>query len=204
MSLIITYVYFQAAEQAASRPGELGYTIALAARYLDFHIQYSINAIRNIRFKNICRIVYVILFLRLCSDNAQRWLLKLNPTLHRGVKQAGKLGARSGSKLKAARNVKSDQELISAENFCRSKYMQCKQLHDSYRFPGLRRRYETAKTIALNQRYSLVNEWMKDVIDERGVEEEKDEYHLHEMKIYNTFQDKINVHELEKWITRLD
>ena len=47
LSLIITYVYFQAAEQAASRPGELGYTIALAARYLDFHIQYSINAIRN-------------------------------------------------------------------------------------------------------------------------------------------------------------
>ena len=158
----------------------------------------------NIRFKDICRIVYVILFLRLCSDNAQRWLLKLNPTLHRGVKQAGKLGARSGSKLKAARNVKSDQELISAENFCRSKYRQCNKLHDSYRFPGLRRRYETAKTIALNQRYSLVNEWMKDVIDERGVVEEKDEYHLHEMKIYNTFQDKINVHELEKWIAKLD
>ena len=45
LSLIITYVNFQAAEQAASRPGELGYTIALAARYLDFHIQYSINAI---------------------------------------------------------------------------------------------------------------------------------------------------------------
>ena len=45
--LIITYVFFQAAEQAASRPGELGYTIALAARYLDFHIQYHINAIRN-------------------------------------------------------------------------------------------------------------------------------------------------------------
>ena len=146
----------------------------------------------------------VILFFWLYSDNAQRWLLKLHPTLHRGVKQAGKLGARSGSKLKAARNVKSDQELISAENFCRNKYKQCKKLHDSYRFPGLRRRYETVKTIALNQRYSLVNEWMKDVIDERGVEEEKDEYHLHEMKIYNTFQDKINVHELEKWISKLD
>ena len=43
LSLIITYVYFQAAEQAASRPGELGYTIALAARYLKFHIQYSIT-----------------------------------------------------------------------------------------------------------------------------------------------------------------
>ena len=41
--LIITYVFFQAAEQAASRPGELGYTIALAARYLKFHIQYSIT-----------------------------------------------------------------------------------------------------------------------------------------------------------------
>ena len=158
----------------------------------------------NIRCRNICKIACVILFLRLCSDNAQRWLLKLNPTLHRGVKQAGKLGARSGSKLKAARNVKSDQELISAENFCRNKYKQCKKLHDSYRFPGLRRRYETVKTIALNQRYSLVNEWMKDVIDERGVEEEKDEYHLHEMKIYNTFQDKINVHELEKWIAKFD
>ena len=45
---------------------------------------------------------------------------------------------------------------------------------------------------------------MKDVIDERGVEDEKDEYHLHEMKIYNTFQDKINVHELEKWIAKLE
>ena len=42
LSFIITYVYFQAAEQAASRPGELGYTIALAARYLHFHMQYSI------------------------------------------------------------------------------------------------------------------------------------------------------------------
>ena len=39
--------FFQAAEQAASRPGELGYTIALAARYLNFHIQYPINDNRN-------------------------------------------------------------------------------------------------------------------------------------------------------------
>ena len=58
--LIIIYVYFQAAEQAASRPGELGYTIALAARYLHFHIRYSINA--NIRFRTICQIVCVFYF----------------------------------------------------------------------------------------------------------------------------------------------
>ena len=31
---------------------------------------------------------------------------------------------------------------------------------------------------------------------------ELDEYEAHEMKIFKTFQNKINVHELEKWLAK--
>ena len=30
--------------------------------------------------------------------------------------------------------------------------------------------------------------------------EEMDEYHAHEKKIFNTFKNKVDIHELEKWL----
>ena len=73
------------------------------------------------------------------------------------------------------------------------------KLHDSYRFPGIRQRYINAAVIAHNHALMANNTGEFAGIELDG---ELDEYEAHEMKIFKTFQNKINVHELEKWLAK--
>ena len=84
------------------------------------------------------------------------------------------------------------------ENKCRIKYKRCKIIHDSYRFPGLNRRYINAAMVAKNHELTKNNSWMREIREAADL----DEYQKHEMKIFKTFQDKIDLHELQKWLEK--
>ena len=117
---------------------------------------------------------------------------------------AGKVGARSGLKRSATSCITPgfDKMHSISRNHCRERYNQCKVLHDSYRFPGITQRYINAAVIAQNQGV---------IANDRGqeleIKEELDEYHMHEIKIFKKFQDKmasmsILKHELQKWLAK--
>ena len=141
------------------------------------------------------------IYIRIFSDNAQRWLSQLNPSLHQGIRTAGYSGARSGVKMPVTEGVPSDFNKIYnvTQNVCKERYNQCTKLHDSYRFPGISQLYMNAAMIAKN--HALMTNNTGAFLEDKDVEE-LDEYHAHEMKIFKTFQDKINVHELEKWLAK--
>ena len=129
------------------------------------------------------------------SDNAQRWLVQLNPKLHRGVRKAGNNGARFGSSLSHDKESihETYMSLNVSKNFCRRKYNRCRKLHDSYRFPGINNRYLAATAIARNH-------FMPNDFSHNTKAEKVDEYLAHEMEIFKTFQDKVNIHEVQKWL----
>ena len=133
-----------------------------------------------------------------CSDNAHRWLSKLHPILHRGVKRAGRIGASYGFKDSFEQENPYDIGIQhrESENKCRKKYDQCTVLHDSYRFPGLIKRYINAAMLAKDYESTKNYSWLRKIREAADL----DEYQKHEMKIFKTFQDKINLHELQKWL----
>ena len=123
----------------------------------------------------------------------------MDPTLHRGIRKAGNLGAHSGitRMLEKDAPVEFSRLKSDSQNFCRTKYGQCKKLHDSYRFPGISKRYMSAAIIAKNHR--MMANQSREYLQDQHIEE-MDEYHAHEKKIFNTFKNKVDIHELEKWL----
>ena len=126
----------------------------------------------------------------------------MDPNLHRGIRRAGNLGAHFGA-TNAHRKEgqgKTDQaiwRLNDDENFCRQKYTMCNRLHDSYRFPGISRRYMAATALSENST-PLSERLQNDTLLSEHLQ--LDEYLAHEMKIFKSFQEKVNLHEIGKWL----
>ena len=123
--------------------------------------------------------------------------MQLHPILHRGVRRAGKIGASYGytASLKLKNPFDFSNSYRKVENKCRKKYDQCKTLHDSYRYPGLTKRYVNAAMVAKNYMLTNQNSWLRQIREAADF----DEYQQHEMRIFKTYQDKIDLHELQKW-----
>ena len=75
-------------------------------------------------------------------------------------------------------------------------YGNCKKLHDSYRFPGLTKRYVNAAIVSQDHELTKNNSWLREIRESADL----DEYQKHEMKIFKTYQDKVDLHELQKWL----
>ena len=112
------------------------------------------------------------------------------------------MGAHFGA-ANAHRNEKkgkTDQDIWQInedENFCRQKYAMCNRLHDSYRFPGISRRYMAATTLSAHST-PLSERLQNDTLLSEHLH--LDEYLAHEMKIFQSFQEKVNLHEVGKWL----
>ena len=131
----------------------------------------------------------------------------MDPKLHRGIRRAGYSGAHFGASNAhhKKRKGKAEQkiwQLHDNENFCRQKYTMCSRLHDSYRFPGISRRYMAATALSENST-PLSERLLNDTLLSEHLQPDGgtiDEYLAHEMKIFQSFQEKVNLHEIGKWL----